>query len=54
MRTEHDRKQIRKQRRKRKVHKLRQRLEQTTDPAERRRLIARMRRISPKAPLPEE
>ena len=53
MRTEHDRKQIRKQRRKRKVHKLRQRLEQTTDAAERKRLIEKIRRISPTAPVPE-
>lgn len=53
MRTEHDRKQIRKQRRKRKLRKLRQRLEQTTDPAERKRLIAKIRRVSPTAPVPE-
>ena len=54
MRTEHDRKQIRKQRRKRKVHQLRQRLEQTTDPAERKRLIEKIRRVSPTAPVPDE
>jgi indole-3-glycerol phosphate synthase len=53
MRTEHDRKQTRKQRRKRKVRKLRQRLEQTTNPADRRRLIAKIRRASPTAPVPE-
>jgi hypothetical protein len=53
MRTEHDRKQIRKQRRKRKLRKLRQRLEQTANPTERKRLIAKIRRVSPTAPVPE-
>jgi hypothetical protein len=54
MRTEHDRKQVRKQRRKRKVRKLRQRLEQATNPAERKRLIDKIHRASPTAPVPEE
>ena len=53
MRTEHDRKQIRKQTRKKKIRYLRQRLERATDAAERERLIAKIRRISPEAPIPK-
>ncbi len=53
MRTEHDRKQRRKQVRKRKLRYLRERLARTTDAAERQQLIAKMRRVSPTAPLPE-
>jgi len=54
MRTNRDRKRIRKQTRKRKLKYLRERLAQTTDPAERKRLIDKMRRVSPTAPLPKE
>ena len=54
MRTNKDRKRVRKQTRKRKLRDLRQRLAQATDPAERKRLIEKMRRISPTTPLPEE
>jgi hypothetical protein len=54
MRTEKDRKLARRQRRKRKLRYLRQRLAQTTDPAERERLIEKIRRVSPTAPVPEE
>lgn len=54
MRTEHDRKQRRKQARKRKLRYLRGRLAQATNLAERRRLMAKMRRISPTVPMPEE
>ncbi len=53
MRTEKDRKRIRKQTRRRKLQYLRRRLAQTTDPAERQRLIEKMRRVSPTTPLPE-
>ncbi len=51
MRTQRDRDRVRKQRRKRKLRDLRQRLAQTTDQAEREKLIAKIRRISPKAPI---
>ncbi|MFC2037584.1 DUF6800 family protein [Chloroflexota bacterium] len=43
----------RRQRRQRKVHYLRARLERTLDSAERQRLIAKMRKISPTAPVPD-
>jgi hypothetical protein len=43
----------RKQRRKRKLRHLRRQLAETTSPNERRRLIAKIRRISPRSPLPE-
>jgi len=43
----------RKQRRRRKVHFLRQRIIEASDMKERERLIAKLRRISPKAPIPE-
>jgi hypothetical protein len=51
MRTEKDRKQIRRQTRKKKIRYLRQRLERTTDLAERERLIEKLHRISPDAPV---
>jgi len=54
MRTERDRKRVRRQTRKRKLRYLRGRLAGTTNPAERRRLIAKMQRISPTAPVPED
>jgi hypothetical protein len=40
----------RRRRRKRKLKILRQRLAETTDAEKRKRLIAKMRRISPRAP----
>jgi hypothetical protein len=54
MRTDKDRKRARKQARKRKLRYLRGRLAQTTNPAERRRLVAKIRHVSPTAPVPEE
>jgi hypothetical protein len=54
MRTNRDRKRARKQARKRKIRYLRKRLERTTNLAERRRLLAKIRYISPTAPVPEE
>ena len=54
MRTNKDRKRRRKQIRKRKVRYLRKRLEEATDSADRERLIAKLRRVSPAAPVPEE
>jgi truncated hemoglobin YjbI len=53
MRTEHDRKRIRKQTRKKKIRYLRQRIARATDSAEREQLIEKLRRISPEAPVPE-
>jgi len=53
MRTNKDRDRIRKQTRRRKVQFLRRRLAQATNPAERKRLIAKLRRVSPTAPVPE-
>jgi indole-3-glycerol phosphate synthase len=53
MRTNKDRQRARKQARKRKLRYLRQRLARTADPAERRRLIAKIKRVSPAAPVPE-
>jgi hypothetical protein len=41
-------------RRKRKLRYLRQRLEQTTNVQDRQRLIAKMRRVSKTAPVPEK
>jgi hypothetical protein len=43
----------RRQRRKRKLRYLRRRLEETKDGSERRRLIAKIRRISSYAPVPD-
>jgi hypothetical protein len=54
MRTNKDRERIRRQTRRRKVSHLRRRLAQTTDPDERQRLIEKIRRVSPTAPVPEE
>jgi hypothetical protein len=53
MRTNRDKKRARKQARKRKLRYLRQRLARTTDLAERRRLIAKIERLSPAAPISE-
>jgi hypothetical protein len=44
----------RKQRRQRKVRHLKERLNETTNAPERRRLIAKIQRLSPAAPVPEE
>jgi hypothetical protein len=44
----------RRQARQRKVRRLRGRLESTTDRNERQRLIAKIQKISPFAPVPEE
>ena len=54
MRTNRDRKRARKQARKKKMRYLRERLAQTTNLAERRRLIAKLQHISPDAPVPAE
>jgi len=54
VRTNRDRKRVRKQTRKRKLRDLRERLAQATDAANRRRLIEKIRRVSPTAPVPEE
>jgi hypothetical protein len=43
----------RRQRHKRKLRHLRRQLAETTDPNERRRLITKIRRVSPKAPVPD-
>jgi hypothetical protein len=43
----------RRQRRQRKVHYLRQRLLQTTNPQQRQRLIAKIKKLSPTAPVPD-
>jgi hypothetical protein len=43
----------RRQRRRRKIRYLRARLERTTSPQTRQRLIAKIRKISPTAPVPE-
>ena len=54
MRTNKDRQRIRRQVRKRRLRALRRRLAETEDRATRQRLIDRMRRVSPEAPVPEE
>ena len=50
---ERDRELRRRRHRKKKVRRLRARLEQTRDPQERQRLIAKIRRVSRYAPVPE-
>lgn len=45
---------IRRQTRKRKLRYLRQRLAQAGSAAERKKWIAKIRRVSPTAPVPEE
>ncbi len=52
MRTQSDRERARRQQRRRKLAHLRRRLAQTADRVERERLIAKIRRISPSAPIP--
>lgn len=49
-----DKARIRRQTRKRKLRYLRQRLAQASTPAERKKWIAKIRRVSPTAPVPEE
>ena len=46
-------KKQRRQRRRQKLHELRERLNETQSASERQRLIAKIRRISPYAPVPE-
>jgi hypothetical protein len=53
MRVERDRKRVRRQTRKRKLKYLRRRLANATTPEQRRRLIEKMRRVSPTAPIPD-
>jgi len=54
VRTNRDRRRVRRQTRKRRLRDLRERLAKATDPAERKRLIAKMRRIGSTTPVPEE
>ena len=54
MRTERDRKKARKKVRRKKLRYLRERLAKASDAAEREQLIAKIRRISRTAPIPEE
>jgi hypothetical protein len=49
-----DRVRIRKQIRRRKLHYLRGRLAQAGNAAERKKWLAKMKRVSPTAPAPEE
>jgi hypothetical protein len=44
----------RRRQRKKKIHKLRARLAETTNPSEQAHIIAQIRRISPYAPIPED
>ena len=53
MRVERDRKRVRRQTRKRKLQYLRRRLANATTPEQRRRLIEKIRRVSPTAPIPD-
>jgi len=53
MRTEKDRRRVRRQTRKRKLRYLRRRLAQANNPNERQRLMAKIRRVSSTAPVPE-
>jgi hypothetical protein len=43
----------RKQRRRRKVRFLKNKLAETTNPVDRRRIIEKIKRVSPRAPVPE-
>ena len=54
MKVERDRKRARRQRRQRKVKDLRRRLAAASTVAERTKLRAKIHRISPTAPLPED
>ncbi|MEA3335712.1 MAG: DUF6800 family protein [Chloroflexota bacterium] len=54
MATERQKEIKRRRQRKRKIKHLRSRLEQTTDARQRATLIAKIKRVSPHAPVPEE
>lgn len=54
MATERQKEIKRRRHRYRKVRKLRARLEQTTDLRERARLIAKIKKVSPYSPVPEQ
>jgi len=54
MRVERDRKRARRQARRRKVKYLRRRLAAASSVDERKRLVAKLRRVSPRAPIPAE
>lgn len=54
MHREKDKVRIRRQTRKRKLRYLRGRLAQASNAAERKKWIAKIRRVSPTAPVPEE
>ena len=54
MRTNKDRKRVKKQVRRRKLRHLRERLAAANNVAERKQLIEKIRRVSPTAPVPEE
>lgn len=54
MRVERDRKRARRQARKRKIKYLRKRLAAARTVEERARLIAKLKQISPTAPIPED
>ena len=51
MRTQRDRNKARRKQRRRKLRYLRRRLAQADSPTEREKLIAKIRRISPAAPI---
>jgi len=53
MASERQREIKRRRHRQAKLRHLRARVEQTTDPRERERLIQKMHKISPRAPVPE-
>ena len=54
MRTNKDRQRARKQARRRKLRYLRRRLAGAKDRNEREQLIEKIRRVSPRAPIPED
>lgn len=53
MTSERDREIKRRRHRKQKVHKLRVKLAQTTDPRQRGAIMRKIKHVSPKAPVPE-
>ena len=54
MATERQKEVKRRRHRRRKIRKLRARLEQTSDAKQRAALIAKIKRVSPHAPVPED
>ena len=54
MRTNRDRQRARRQARRKKLHYLRRRLAKAKDKKEREQLIEKIRRVSPRAPIPED